>query len=81
MFPGDLDPHELSVELYANAVQGGVPVREVMIACEVCSDPNSQTYLAKVPATRPTSDFTPRVIPYHANASVPLETEQILWER
>jgi starch phosphorylase len=81
IFLGDLDPHELSVELYANAVQGGVPVREVMIACEVCSDPNSQTYLAKVPATRPTSDFTPRVIPYHANASVPLETEQILWER
>lgn len=81
MFLGDLDPHELRVELYADAVRGGAPVREVMTACQACPDPNLQTYLAKVSAVRPASDFTPRVIPYHANASVPLETEQILWGR
>ncbi|WP_348268747.1 alpha-glucan family phosphorylase [Edaphobacter paludis] len=81
VFLGDLDPHELRVELYANAAQGSVPVREVMTACEGCSDPNSQIYLAKVSAARPASDFTPRVIPYHANAFVPLETERILWGR
>jgi hypothetical protein len=54
----------------------------VMAACKECSDPaNSQTYLAQVSATRTVGDFTPRVIPYHADASVPPETEQILWER
>jgi starch phosphorylase len=78
---GNLEPHELRVELYADAVRGGAPVREVMTACQACPDPNSQTYLAKVSAARPASDFTPRVIPHHANASVPLEAEQILWGR
>ena len=79
---GDLGPHDLRVELYANPMRDGAAVREVMTACKACSDsPNSQIYLAQVSATRPAGDFTPRVIPYHANASVPLETEQILWER
>ena len=36
---------------------------------------------AEVPANRPASDYTPRVIPYHPKASVPLEAPQILWQR
>ena len=38
------------------------------------------TYSAQVSATRASSDYTARIIPYHANASVPLETGQILWQ-
>jgi starch phosphorylase len=36
-------------------------------------------YHATVSKGRPTSDYTPRVIPYHAEASVPLEANFILW--
>jgi starch phosphorylase len=43
--------------------------------------PGAQIYAAQVAATRPASDYTPRVVPHHANASVPLEAEQILWQR
>ena len=39
------------------------------------------SYSAAVPATRPASDYTPRVVPFKAGAFVPLEADQILWQR
>jgi hypothetical protein len=33
-----------------------------------------------VSATRPSSDYTPRIVPYHLNAVVPLEAGQIVWQ-
>jgi glycogen phosphorylase len=36
-------------------------------------------YHATVSKGRPANDYTPRVIPYHAEASVPLEANFILW--
>jgi starch phosphorylase len=36
-------------------------------------------YTASVKTNRPASDFTPRLIPYHPSASVPLEAGQITW--
>jgi glycogen phosphorylase len=38
-------------------------------------------YLTQVSASRPASDYTVRIIPYHANAPVPLEAREILWQR
>jgi hypothetical protein len=32
-----------------------------------------------VSADRPPADFTPRVIPFHPEAFVPLESKEILW--
>jgi starch phosphorylase len=43
--------------------------------------PGVLTYSAHVSATRPASDYTARIIPHHPNASVPLEAEQIIWQR
>jgi starch phosphorylase len=80
--PGNLNPDQLQVELFADSVQGGQPVIEVMIAPKPRADsPGALTYSAQVPATRPASDYTARIIPRHPNASVPLEAEQILWQR
>ena len=36
-------------------------------------------YVGRVPASRPASDYTPRVIPHHDAARVPLEAPWILW--
>ena len=36
---------------------------------------------ARVAATRPAVDFTPRLIPHNDEAIVPLEAFQILWQR
>jgi starch phosphorylase len=79
---GALTQDQLTVELYADSVDGGKPVLEVMSAPEPRADaPGVLTYSAHVPATRPVSDYTARIIPRHPNASVPLEAEQILWQR
>ena len=55
---------------------------EAMTAPKPSTDsPDVLTYSAQVSATRPASDYTARIIPYHPNASVPLEAGQILWQR
>jgi starch phosphorylase len=80
--PGALTHDQLQVELYGDSVQGGEPALEVMTAPEPRADSSGASiYSAQVPATRPASDYTVRVIPHHPNASVPLEAEQILWQR
>jgi starch phosphorylase len=83
VFPGSADSDELRVELYAEPDQksGSVAV-EVMTACKACANPGGALlYSAEVSAGRPASDYTPRIIPHHPSASVPLEAPQILWQR
>ena len=40
---------------------------------------NGFVYTARIPATRPAADYSPRVIPQHAGAFVPMEAPFILW--
>ncbi len=82
VFVGDLHPDELQVELYAEPLSGRESALQAMTAGEPAAGvPGAQIYSAQVAATRPASDYTPRVIPHHPNASVPLEAAQILWQR
>jgi starch phosphorylase len=79
---GALSQDQLRVELYADSVQGGEPVHEVMTVPESGAESHGVlAYTAQVPATRPATDYTVRIIPHHPNASVPLEAGQILWQR
>jgi len=81
VFFGELCPNAASVELYAEAGTDGDTFRQKM---EVARQPNApgnpMLYSAKVPANRPASDYTPRVIPCALKASVPLEAPYILWQ-
>ncbi|MEO6982399.1 MAG: alpha-glucan family phosphorylase, partial [Edaphobacter sp.] len=73
---------ELRVELYADPVQGGEPVIEVMtLSGGNANASGARSYSAEIPATRPASDYTARLRPYHQNASLPLEASEILWQR
>lgn len=38
-------------------------------------------YGTEVPALSPASNFTPRIVPYHPEVAVPLESARILWSR
>jgi starch phosphorylase len=79
---GGLEPDEVKVELYADAGQGGAAGVELMAACKACANSKGTiTYSARISATHPAEDYTARIIPQHANASVPLEAMQILWQR
>jgi starch phosphorylase len=75
----DLDQNMVRVELYADGINGGDPVRLEMKCASNAS--GHCTYQATAPGKRPASDFTPRVIPYRAGAAVPLESTRILWQR
>ena len=75
-----LDPAAVRVELYAEG--GGAPVRQEMKrGRELVGAENGYAYSARVPAVRPASDYTARVMPYRQGVSVPLEAGQILWQR
>jgi len=81
VFLDGLDPEAVQVELYANAAGDGEPTRLVMTRGEPLVGQNVWRYSASVPATRPAEDFTPRVVPYHPHAFVPLEASYILWSK
>ena len=58
------------------------PVKVVMDRKEpLAGAVNGFIYEASVPATRPAEDYTPRIVPYHPQAFIPLEDSHILWQR
>jgi glycogen phosphorylase len=78
----DIDPNAVRVELYADGVSGGSPVRQEMTRShQLMGAVHGYVYRTSVPATRPATDYTARVIPYCSGGVVPLETPQILWQR
>ena len=80
VYLGSFDPNSLRVELYADGVNGGEPEWQEMTRSQELTDVNGTDYSAQVPATRPATDYTARVIPHHDGVAVPLEANQILWQ-
>jgi starch phosphorylase len=81
VYLGSLDSNNVHVELYADGVNGGEPERQEMTRGQQLTGTNGYTYSAQIPATRPATDYTARVIPQHAGVAIPLEATQILWQR
>jgi glycogen phosphorylase len=82
IFLNDLDPNAVRVELYADGVNGGDPVREEMKCARPLPDASSRcVYHATVPTTRPAGDYAARVMPQRSGVAVPLESARILWQR
>ena len=75
----NLDPEAVRVELYAN---GETPERvEMKRERQLVGAINGYAFRAVVPAIRPASDYTARIVPHRDGVSVPLEAERILWQR
>ena len=82
VLPGDLAPDHLRVELYAVPLREGESAVYAMTASGPGADAKGiVTYSAQVAASRPASDYTPRIVPYHPSVSLPLEANQVLWQR
>jgi starch phosphorylase len=82
VFLNGLDPKAVQVELYADGINGGSPVRQEMKpAGQLAGAFGGWTYSAVVSAARVAGDYTARVIPYCDGVAVPLEAAQILWQR
>jgi starch phosphorylase len=82
VYCGEVDPQAVRVELYADGVNGGMPVRQEMKRGQnLPGAANGYLYGAAVPAARPAADYTARVVPCRDAVGVPLEAAQILWQR
>jgi starch phosphorylase len=81
VYLNDLDPNAVRVELYADGVDGGAPVRrEMKRVRQLESVSGGYVYSGVVPATRSRADYTARVIPHRSGVAVPLEVDLILWQ-
>ncbi len=79
VYLNSLDPEAVRVELYAN---GETPERVKMKRVrQLVGAINGYAYRAEVPATRPASDYTARLIPRRDGVAVPLEMARVLWQR
>ncbi|SDU18859.1 starch phosphorylase [Verrucomicrobium sp. GAS474] len=82
VFLNDLDPKAVRVELCANEISGAAPIRQEMKRMHQLADvAGTYVYSGAVPAERPLSDFTARVIPHFDGVAIPLEEGRVLWQR
>jgi glycogen phosphorylase len=82
VYLGEIDPVFVRVELYADPWEDQEAVCEPMVRGEPLPGAiDGYLYRGSVPATRPADHFTPRIIPVHPGARVPLEASSILWQR
>ena len=69
------------VELYAEGIDGDAPIRqELKLIQKQTESVKPHLYRATVSASRPATDYTPRVVPNFPGVAVPLETALILWQ-
>jgi starch phosphorylase len=80
IYLGEIDPGMVKVELYADPMDDKAPMKVAMIReGPISGVVNGYLYRARLPAARPEDYYTPRIVPYHPAALVPLEESHILW--
>jgi len=78
----ELEPDYVLVELFAQGRNGKGPFRHPMTRGEtLVGSVNSYMFHGQVPASRPPNHYTPRFLPAHPDAILPLEASQITWQR
>jgi glycogen phosphorylase len=82
VYLNDLDPNAVRVELYAEGVNGGAPMRQEMKRVrQLAVGWGGYVYSAAVPAASAPADYTARIIPHCEGVAIPLEDARILWQR
>ena len=81
VYLNDIDPDAVHVQLYADGINGSSIFQEMKNISQPAGIAKGYIYEAQVSADRPATDYTARVIPCFHGVAVPLEAEQILWQR
>jgi starch phosphorylase len=76
VFLNNLDRQSVKVELYSPEM-----TKEMKYMGAILNSPNGHVYGLEVSAEHQASNFTPRIIPYFPGTAIPLESNQILWQR
>jgi len=78
----DLDPNSVQVELFADAVKDKSLFRQEMKRIsQLAGTDGGYVYSTEAPANRLATDYTARLVPHGKDVEVPLEEEQILWQK
>lgn len=80
VYPGQIKLENIRIELYADAVENGLPVREQMLSEGDTGETGGRLYRATVSAERAGSDYSIRLIPNYPGVLVPLEVDHITWQ-
>ena len=81
VLPGDLNSEHFRVELYADPDGDSGAKPEVLASCKSDTQSDMIVFSVCCSADRPATDYTARIVPSQAGASVPLEAGQILWQQ
>jgi starch phosphorylase len=82
VYLNNIDPKAVRVELYADGVKGGDPVRlEMNNVAPLVGAHGGFAFRASVSTSRPAADYTARILPQFEGVAVPLEDSRILWQR
>jgi starch phosphorylase len=77
-----LEPGAVRVELYADGISGSPSIRlEMTLLHPLADESGGYVYSATVPAVRPPSDYTARLMPRCDGVAIPLENPRIRWQR
>jgi starch phosphorylase len=80
VYLGEVSPDAVAVELYAEPRTSGAPERIPMRRDQALAGASGGwRYVGEVPATRPSGEYTPRVVSTHAAAVLPAEAQFIHW--
>jgi starch phosphorylase len=80
VYLGDLNYNTIKVELYADPLENENPTEIIMKMKEpIAGATNGYIYAIRIPASRPSEHYTPRIVPYHPEALIPQENANILW--
>ncbi len=80
VYLGEIATAAVQVQLYADAAGDGAPLCIVMQRGEgIPGTSNGYLYSATTDLQRPYTDFTPRIVPFHPDAHIPVENHLITW--
>jgi glycogen phosphorylase len=71
---------QILIELYAEGINGELPVRISMLKDSNIGNDGAYEYHAQVTGARLVSDYTPHIIANYEDIVVPLEDNHILWQ-
>ncbi len=82
VYCGEIDPSFIQVEGYAEPKNADHPPQFVMTRKgSIPGAVNGHLFVGKIPITRSSDDYTLRMVPFHPEASFPMESPFILWQR
>ena len=72
----NLNREAVKVELYSTTM-----AKEMECHRSIPNVANGYVYRAEIPTTNPPANFTPRIVPYFYEVTIPLESTRILWQK